>query len=94
MDQLELAADQLHAQDEAFDQGHFVGDRHRLLDQGQALFQEFGAAGAIEIIELLEGGRLGLLDDLEAGPFKEKAGGQRPPQIFPGQHQRLRKILF
>jgi hypothetical protein len=38
------------------------------------LLQELGAAGAVEVIELLEGGGLGLLDGLEAGPFEQEAG--------------------
>ena len=46
LQQLELAADQLDPQHEALDQGRLVGDRHGLLDQGQPLFQEFGAAAS------------------------------------------------
>ena len=94
LDQLELAADQLHAQDEAFDQGPFIGDRHRLGDQGQALFQEFGAAGAVQVIERFERGGFGFLHGLEAGPFEQEAGGQRPPQVLAAQDQSLREVLF
>ena len=91
---MELAADQLDPQDEALDEGGLVGDRHGLGHQGQALLQEFGAAGAVEIIELLEGGGLGLLDGLQAGPLEQEAGGQRAPEVLAAQLQGLRKILL
>ena len=94
MHQLELAADQLHPQHEAVDDRHLIGDRHGFGDQGQALLQQFGAAGAVEIVERFELGGFGLLHRLQAGPLEQKAGGQRPPQVIAAQDQGLRKILF
>jgi hypothetical protein len=94
VDQLELAAQELDPQDEALDQGSLVGDRHGLGHQGQALLQELGAAGAVEIVELFEGGGLGLLDGLEAGPLEQEAGGQRAPEVLAAQNQGLGEVLF
>ena len=42
--QLQLPADQLHPQPEAFDQRRFIRHRHGFGHQRQPLFQEFGAA--------------------------------------------------
>jgi hypothetical protein len=56
------------------------------------LFQEFGAARAVEIIKRFECGGFGFLDGLQAGPFEQEAGGQGPPQILAAEHEGLRKV--
>ena len=70
LEQLQLASDELHAQREGIDQSQLIADRHGPLHQGQALFEQFGVAGAVEIIEGFEGGGFGLLHRLQAGPFE------------------------
>lgn len=90
----ELAADELNAEDEIVDQGAFVGQGHGFCDEVQALSDEVRTAGAVDVIEGLQGGRFGFLDRPETGPAEEEVGGQGTPEFFATQVECLRKVLF
>ena len=91
LQELELAGDELDAQDEAVDDGALVGHGHGFVQEGQALFQESLAAGTVEIIEGFKGGGIAFANGLQAGPLEEKAGGQWAPEILAAQDQSERR---
>src|SRR5439155_14347162 len=92
--ELEFFADQLHAQGIAGEQSDFVAERHGFGDAFQTLLDQALAAGALEVVELLEGFFARFLEALQGGPFEQKGGSQGPPQIFATELQGLREILF
>src|SRR6516162_4475643 len=84
---LELVADELDADGEALVEGRFIADGHGLLDELEALVDEFVAARAVEVVELFESAGFGLLERHERGPFKQESGGQWAPKVLAAKLQ-------
>lgn len=63
-------------------------------DEFEALFDDFWAATALLVVELGDGGGLGFLDGLEAGPFGEQGAGERGEEVAPDELEGLWVVVF
>lgn len=48
-----------------------------LADEVESLFNDFGAAASLFVVELSDGGGSGFFEVLECGPFTKKGAGER-----------------
>ena|SRR6185503_304790 len=82
LEELELAADELHAQGVAFQNGGFVGQGNSFCDLLQTFSDELLAARAPEVIKGFNVLGFSFLQALEGRPLQQKGGGQWTPEIF------------
>ena len=74
--------------------GFFGAEGNGVLDELNARFDDFGAAAAMSIVELGDGGGFGFLKRLEGGPFGQEGAGERCVEIAAGEFEGLGETVF
>src|SRR5688572_20451749 len=81
--ELELAADQLHAQGVAFQHGHFIGQGNSLLDELQGLGNELLAARTVQIVKSFELFLFCLLHAWQRRPLEQESRWPKAAKDLP-----------
>ena len=91
---VELLDEGFDVQTAGFEDGGIVGKSNGFGDDAQAFIDHVGASGLPEVVELSQGLWPGFLDSLKGGPLGQKIAGDFAVEIFPGDLEGLRIVVF